>query len=56
MKPEVKPNVQLLKKCILRKTVLITGAGGSIGSEICRQALAYKPKYLLLADNSSNFI
>ncbi len=29
------------------KTVLVTGAGGSIGSEICRQALALKPKQLL---------
>jgi len=48
----IKPNTNLLKKCIFNKTVLVTGAGGSIGSEICRQILANKPKYILLADNS----
>ena len=32
--------------------IAITGAGGSIGSEICRQLLNYKPKTLILIDNS----
>jgi FlaA1/EpsC-like NDP-sugar epimerase len=48
----VKPNINLLKKCIFKKTVLITGAGGSIGSEICRQILAHNPQHMLLAENS----
>ena len=34
------------------KVVLVTGAAGSIGSEICRQVLYYQPKYLVLFDNA----
>ena len=46
----VQPRVDLLKKNIRGKTVLVTGAGGSIGSELCRQALALRPRRLLLLD------
>ena len=34
------------------KVVFVTGAAGSIGSEICRQVLYYQPKYLVLFDNA----
>ncbi|WP_194791774.1 polysaccharide biosynthesis protein [Pseudomonas sp. UFMG81] len=43
---------ELLERCIKGKTVLITGAGGSIGSELCRQALALQPVTLILYEVS----
>lgn len=49
---KVKPNLSLLKKCVFNKTVLVTGAGGSIGSEICRQIISFKPKRIILVENS----
>jgi FlaA1/EpsC-like NDP-sugar epimerase len=36
------------------KTVMVTGAGGSIGSEICRQVLKFRPQALLLVEQSEN--
>lgn len=42
----------LLEHCIAGNTVLVTGAGGSIGSELCRQILGLKPKTLLLFEHS----
>jgi FlaA1/EpsC-like NDP-sugar epimerase len=48
----VAPTHSLLTKNITDKIVLVTGAGGSIGSELCRQILAVKPQTLLLIEQS----
>jgi FlaA1/EpsC-like NDP-sugar epimerase len=48
----VPPHRELLGKDISGKRVMVTGAGGSIGSELCRQVLAIKPKVLVLCDVS----
>lgn len=48
----VSPNHILLAKNILDKVVLVTGAGGSIGSELCRQILLVGPQKLLLIEQS----
>ncbi len=47
---QVKPNLELLSKNVYSKVVLVTGAGGSIGSELCRQIIKLKPKKLLLLE------
>ena len=46
------PNQILLSKNITKKIVLVTGAGGSIGSELCRQALSLRPRKLLMVEQS----
>ena len=48
----VNPNKSLLSKNITDKVVLVTGAGGSIGSELCRQIVNLKPKSLILYEVS----
>ncbi|WP_145510073.1 polysaccharide biosynthesis protein, partial [Yersinia rochesterensis] len=48
----VEPDKKLLAKNITGKVVMVTGAGGSIGSELCRQIIVEKPKLLILFDIS----
>ena len=48
----VAPLPSLLDVCIRGKTVLVTGGGGSIGSELCRQAIALQPKKLIVLEHS----
>jgi FlaA1/EpsC-like NDP-sugar epimerase len=51
-RPPVVPDVELLASKLANKVVLVTGAGGSIGSELCRQILQQGPSRLLLVDHS----
>jgi len=48
----VPPHPELIERCITDKVVMVTGAGGSIGSELCRQILTSGPRELILLDNS----
>ncbi|SVD29837.1 uncharacterized protein METZ01_LOCUS382691, partial [marine metagenome] len=49
---KVLPDQNLLDKNIKGKSILVTGGGGSIGSEICRQICLNKPKILVIFDSS----
>lgn len=48
----VEPDPRLISTCITGKVVLVTGAGGSIGSELCRQIIRLRPARLMLLEMS----
>src|SRR5699024_7324297 len=48
----VPPKEELLRACITGKSVVVTGAGGSIGSELCRQIVALAPQRLVLYEQN----
>jgi FlaA1/EpsC-like NDP-sugar epimerase len=48
----VAPDPTLFSRCLTGKVVLVTGAGGSIGSELCRQVISQRPAKLVLFEHS----
>jgi FlaA1/EpsC-like NDP-sugar epimerase len=48
----VPPRMELIHSCVLNKSVMVTGAGGSIGSELCRQIAGIGPARLVLFERS----
>ena len=48
----VNPNIKLIDDVIKDSVICVTGAGGSIGSEICKQVIIHKPKTLVLLEMS----
>lgn len=48
----VEPEIELMESNIKNKVIMVTGAGGSIGSELCRQIIQYSPKILILFEVS----
>ena len=53
---EVQLDIDSIKDQITGKTILVTGAGGSIGSEICRQVIRFNPRKLILIGHGENSI
>ena len=53
---EVKLDIEAVSNKIINKKILVTGAGGSIGSEICRQVARFKPKQILLLGHGEHSI
>ncbi|WP_442920754.1 polysaccharide biosynthesis protein [Massilia sp. DD77] len=51
-RPPVPPRLDLFARCVRGQSVLVTGAGGSIGSELCRQIVTLTPSQLHLLDHS----
>ncbi|MBI5740601.1 MAG: polysaccharide biosynthesis protein [Nitrospirae bacterium] len=50
----VRTNIESVRNYIENKSILVTGAGGSIGSELCRQILKYGPSELVMLDRYEN--
>ncbi|NLI22907.1 MAG: polysaccharide biosynthesis protein [Clostridiales bacterium] len=55
-RPEEQLNMTQVAAYFRDQTVLITGGGGSIGSELCRQLMAFRPRKLVLFDLSENYM
>ena len=53
---QVSLDLASLKNLMQGKRVLVTGAGGSIGSELCRQILEYNPSSLVMVDRCENYL
>ncbi|MGG2109352.1 nucleoside-diphosphate sugar epimerase/dehydratase [Lysinibacillus pakistanensis] len=53
---EVKLDMVAISNKLTDKVILVTGAGGSIGSEICRQVMSFQPKQLILLGHGENSI
>ncbi|MFL1471073.1 polysaccharide biosynthesis protein [Paraclostridium bifermentans] len=50
----IKVNLAEMSEYLQNKVVLVTGGGGSIGSELCRQVASFNPKQLIILDNYEN--
>ncbi|MFQ9309625.1 MAG: polysaccharide biosynthesis protein [Paraclostridium sordellii] len=50
----IKVNISEMSEYIHNKVILVTGGGGSIGSELCRQIATFNPKQLIILDNYEN--
>jgi len=53
---QVKLDLSAITSALCNHNVLVTGAGGSIGSELCRQIAEYKPAKLILVDKNENYL
>lgn len=53
---EVELNLKAIEEKLSNKIILVTGAGGSIGSEICRQVSKFKPKSIILIGHGENSV
>lgn len=53
---EVELDLEIISSKLTNKTILVTGAGGSIGSEICRQVARFNPKAVILLGHGENSI
>lgn len=53
---EIKLDVDAIKQQVTGETVMVTGAGGSIGSEICRQVMMFSPERIILLGHGENSI
>ena len=53
---QIELDIESISEYVTGKTVLVTGAGGSIGSEICRQIASFNPAQLILLGHGENSI
>ena len=51
---QIKPDLSKVFELLKGQTVLVTGGGGSIGSELCRQIASFNPRHLIIVDNYEN--